>query len=159
MRLNLDYYKQECDFELNSNEEKLIEYINSNEEKDFEDIVRKDLSDDTILGLSNIRKNLIYSYEFNPNSTVLEIGAHFGEITGALCEKCAKVISIELNKKRAEESEKKPKIELPKEENVDIKKIINDAFDCFIKGNNDKFFFNYQILEQNKTSKYNIINL
>lgn len=102
MRLNLDYYKQECDFELNSNEEKLIEYINSNEEKDFEDIVRKDLSDDTILGLSNIRKNLIYSYEFNPNSTVLEIGAHFGEITGALCEKCAKVISIELNKKRAE---------------------------------------------------------
>ena len=66
---------------------------------------------------------------------------------------------IFLNKKRAEESEKKPKIELPKEENVDIKKIINDAFDCFIKGNNDKFFFNYQIFEQNKTSKYNIINL
>ena len=29
---------------------------------------------------------------------------------------------IFLNKKRAEESEKKPKIELPKEENVDIKK-------------------------------------
>lgn len=102
MRLNLDYYKQECDFELNSNEEKLIEYINSNEEKDFEDIVRKDLSDDVILGLSNIRKNLVYSYEFNPNSTVLEIGAHFGEITGALCEKCAKVISIEFNKKKAE---------------------------------------------------------
>ena len=42
---------------------------------------------------------------------------------------------IFLNKKRAEESEKKPKIELPKEENVDIKKIINDAFDCFIKDN------------------------
>ena len=102
MRLNLDYYKQECDFELKPNEEKIIEYINSNKEKDFEDIVRKDLSDEVILGLSNIRKNLIYSYEFNPNSIVLEIGAHFGEVTGALCEKCTKVISVEPNKKRAE---------------------------------------------------------
>ena len=45
MRLNLDYYKQECDFELKPDEEKLIEYIKSNEEKDFEDIVRKDLSE------------------------------------------------------------------------------------------------------------------
>lgn len=116
MRLNLDYYKKECDFELKPNEEKLIEYINSNKEKDFEDIVRKDLSDEVMLGLSNIRKNLIYSYEFNPNSIVLEIGAHLGELTGALCEKCEKVISIEQNKKRAEAIAKRHK----KEENLEI---------------------------------------
>ena len=66
---------------------------------------------------------------------------------------------IFLNKKRAGDSETKPKIELPKEEKVDIKKIINDAFECFIKGNNDKFFFYYQLLEQNKTSNNNIINI
>lgn len=116
MRLNLDYYKQECDFELKPDEEKLIEYIKSNEEKDFEDIVRKDLSDEVILGLSNIRKNLVYSYDFKPNSIVLEIGAHLGELTGALCEKCEKVISIEQNKKRAEAIAKRHK----KEENLEI---------------------------------------
>lgn len=116
MRLNLDYYKKECDFELKPNEEKLIEYINSNKEKDFEDIVRKDLSDEVMLGLSNIRKNLIYSYEFNPNSIVLEIGAHLGELTGALCEKCKKVISIEQNKKRAEAISKR----YENEENLEL---------------------------------------
>ena len=101
MRLNLDYYYKECEFELRPNEDKVIEYINTNTE-DFESIVKKDLSDEVMLGLSNIRKNLVYAYDFKPNSVVLEIGAHLGEITGALCEKCEKVISIELNKKRAE---------------------------------------------------------
>lgn len=101
MRLNLDYYNKECEFELRPNEDKVIEYINTNTE-DFESIVKKDLSDEVMLGLSNIRKNLVYAYDFKPNSVVLEIGAHLGEITGALCEKCEKVVSIELNKKRAE---------------------------------------------------------
>ena len=44
-------------------------------------------SDAVMLGLSNLRENLIHSYEFNPSGTVLEIGAHLGEITGALCKK------------------------------------------------------------------------
>lgn len=101
MRLNLDYYNKECDFKLKPNEEKIIEYINLNKEN-FESILKRDLSDEVVLGFSSIRKNLVYSYDFKPNAIVLEIGAHFGEITGALCEKCEKVISTELNKKRAE---------------------------------------------------------
>lgn len=62
-----------------------------------------------------------------------------------------------LNRKRA--GDNKPKIELPKEESVNIQQIINNAFDSFIKGNNDNFFCNYELLEKYKSSKYNIINI
>ena len=107
MKLNLNYYREEKDSEIKKSEEKIIEYINSKQDNDFEDIVRKDLDDEVVLNLSNIRKNLIYSYDFEPNSTVLEIGARFGALTGALCEKCEKVISTEFNKKRAEAIQKR----------------------------------------------------
>lgn len=102
MKLNLDYYKPENDFELKKGEEKVIEYIYANKEKDYENIVKKDLCDDVILGLSQIRENLVKSYDFVHDSIVLEIGAHLGENTGALCEKCAKVVSTDISKKRAE---------------------------------------------------------
>lgn len=103
MKINLDYFDENNEFNLKANEEKLIEYIYSiNEGKDIENIIKESLNDNTILGLSNIRKNLVYSYDFEPNSTVLEIGAHLGELTGALCEKCNKVIAVEPNKIRAE---------------------------------------------------------
>ena len=98
MILNLNYYKADKDFELNEKEKKVIEYIN-NEKKDLED---NNVCDEVLLSLSNIRKNLVYAYDFKPNSNVLEIGAHFGETTGALCEKNLKVKSIEINKERAE---------------------------------------------------------
>ena len=93
MEINLESLKED--------EKKIIEYINSNEKDDFEDIIKENLNDSIMLGLSNIRKNLVYAYNFEPNSTVLEIGAHLGEITGALCEKCAKVISVEPNEIKA----------------------------------------------------------
>ena len=102
MKLNLDYYKPENDFGLKKGEEKVIEYIYANKEKDYENIVKKDLCDDVILGLSQIRENLVKSYDFVHDSIVLEIGAHLGENTGALCEKCAKVVSTDISKKRAE---------------------------------------------------------
>ncbi len=93
MEINLESLKED--------EKKIIEYINSNEKDDFEDIIKENLNDSVMLGLSNIRNNLVYAYDFEPDSIVLEIGAHLGEITGALCEKCAKVISVEPNEARA----------------------------------------------------------
>lgn len=79
MRLNLDYYKQDVDFCISEEEKQIIEYIDNNETEIN--------SDAFMLGLSKLRENLIHAYEFNANSVVLEIGAHLGEITGALCEK------------------------------------------------------------------------
>lgn len=86
MKLNFDYYKENDTYEL------------KRKEKDF---------DDTIKELDNIRKNLIYSYDFKQNSNVLEIGALVGEITEALCEKNEKVISIAFEQQEAETIAKK----------------------------------------------------
>lgn len=94
MRLILDYYKENEEFGINEEEKKIIEYINT-------ETVPEVNSDAVMLGLSNLRENLIHSYEFNPSGTVLEIGAHLGEITGALCKKNQKVIAVEENKTRA----------------------------------------------------------
>lgn len=93
MEINLESLKED--------EKKIIEYINSNEKDNYENIIKENLNDSVMLGLSNIRNNLVYAYDFEPDSTVLEIGAHLGEITGALCEKCAKVISVEPNETKA----------------------------------------------------------
>lgn len=102
MRLNLDYYKEDTPYKMEKNEEIIIEYIKTKTQDEIEDIIREKLDDNTVLNLSNLRKNLVYSCEFEPNSTVLEIGAHFGEVTGALCEKNQKVVSVEFVKSRAE---------------------------------------------------------
>lgn len=102
MRLNLDYYKEDTPYKMEKNEEIIIEYIKTKTQDEIEDIIREKLDDNTVLNLSNLRKNLVYSCEFEPNSTVLEIGAHFGEVTGALCEKNQKVVSVEFIKSRAE---------------------------------------------------------
>lgn len=98
MELNLDYYKKDIFYKRLQEEEKIIKYILQNEEKDYDNIIRNDNSEEVFSCLSELRKNIVYAYDFKENSSVLEIGAHFGEITGALCEKNAKVVSIEFNK-------------------------------------------------------------
>jgi len=102
MRLNLDYYKEDIPYKLEKNEDIIIEYITTKTQDEIEDLLREQLDDNIVLNLSNLRKNLVYSCEFEPNSTVLEIGAHFGQLTGALCEKNQKVVSVEFMKRRAE---------------------------------------------------------
>ena len=63
-----------------------------------------------------------------------------------------------LTKKRAlhQNVEPKEKINLPKE-TFDFKKTIDEAFDNFLKGNNDQFLLNLQLLEKNKYSKFNLV--
>lgn len=51
---------------------------------------------------AEMRKGLLNWYEFKPNSTIVEVGGGCGALTGLLCEKASKVITIELSKKRAE---------------------------------------------------------
>ena len=86
MKLNFDYYKENDIYEL------------KRKEKDFEGTIKE---------LENIRKNLVYSYDFKQNSNILEIGAIVGTITEALCEKNEKVISIAFGQEEAETIAKK----------------------------------------------------
>lgn len=48
------------------------------------------------------RENLINWYPFKKGAKVLEIGAGMGAVTGCLCEKCEKVVSIEESPRRAQ---------------------------------------------------------
>ncbi len=52
--------------------------------------------------LSPVRENLLSWYEFDPNKTLLEIGAGCGALTGMFCDKLKKVTAIELTKRRSE---------------------------------------------------------
>ena len=51
--------------------------------------------------LSEIRKNILAWEDFDKNSSALEIGSGCGAVTGVLCEKCGKVTSVDLSKKRS----------------------------------------------------------
>lgn len=50
---------------------------------------------------SPVRRNLLNWYSFRRDSSVLEIGAGMGSLTGLLCDRCAEVTALEMNEDRA----------------------------------------------------------
>lgn len=102
MKINFDFYKEDVLYNIGKDEEKIIKYIMANSPNEYERIIEEDMSAEVILALSTLRNNIVYSYDFVPNSSILEIGGHFGEVTSLLCDKANKVVSIETVKKRAE---------------------------------------------------------
>lgn len=51
---------------------------------------------------SSVRRNILNWYSFKENATILEIGAGMGAVTGLLCDKAERVVSIEMSGARAE---------------------------------------------------------
>lgn len=51
--------------------------------------------------LSPIRENILNWYPFKKDESVIEIGAGCGAITGMLCRKLGKVVSVDLSKRRS----------------------------------------------------------
>lgn len=51
--------------------------------------------------LSDIRKNLLEWYEFNPQASLLEVGAECGALTGLFCRKTARVVALEVSEEDA----------------------------------------------------------
>lgn len=60
-----------------------------------------------VFEMSELRENILKWYPFKENSTVLEIGANTGEITGILTKKCNEVYSVEENKEKREKISKR----------------------------------------------------
>ncbi len=52
--------------------------------------------------LSRVRENILNWYPFQEDATCLEIGSGCGAISGLLCERMKKVVSVELSKQRAD---------------------------------------------------------
>lgn len=106
MKLNLDFYKQQNE-ELTLQEEEIIKIIQENKPEEYYKIMHNDARLDIVLALSKNRQNILDWYPFNENSTILEIGAGFGEITEVLCKKASRVLSIENSLKKAYAMEKR----------------------------------------------------
>ena len=103
MILNLDFYKNEIKYNELSREEFLINnYIGNYKEDEYEKIIERDNSIESLYTLSDMRKNIINWYPFEKDCTILEIGANLGQITGELCKNASKVVSVEFSKLRGQ---------------------------------------------------------
>lgn len=83
-------------------ESEIIDYIKKYNKEEYPKIIEKDDRLEVILSLSDIRENIISWYPFKENSNILEIGADFGQITGALCQKANKVVAQEALSEKCE---------------------------------------------------------
>ena len=103
MNLNLDFYK-ENEEDISQEEKTFIDtkLKNIDFEKDCISIIKNEPTLENILTLSEIRENILSWYPFKENSSILEIGANLGEITGLFCQKAKKVVALEESKTKAE---------------------------------------------------------
>jgi SAM-dependent methyltransferase len=66
------------------------------------EILAREQSWPALYHFSDVRRNLLEWFPFEPASRVLEIGAGCGALTGLLCERAREVTALELSRKRAE---------------------------------------------------------
>ena len=99
MKINYDFYTGSDLYSDGDIENEIINY----EEQyiDMDEVFKKDIRWPVFYHLTPIRKNILNWYPFKEDAEVLEIGAGMGAITGALCDKCKSVVSVELSKNRA----------------------------------------------------------
>lgn len=100
-RFNLAWYKNEDLYSEGEIEDIIIGMIAENKPEDYTQAIFDKYSWSTFYHLTRIRKNILNWYNFDKNSSVLEIGCGMGAITNMLCEKCADVTAVELSRKRA----------------------------------------------------------
>lgn len=103
MNLKLDFYK-ENEEDISQEEKTFIDtkLKNIDFEKDCISIIKNEPTLENILTLSEIRENILSWYPFKENTSILEIGANLGEITGLFCQKAKKVVALEESKTKAE---------------------------------------------------------
>ncbi|MDQ0724082.1 SAM-dependent methyltransferase [Paenibacillus sp. W4I10] len=97
--LNLSYYDSSAD-EMYSDgdiENELLEYAKQSSYNWY-----SDKRWPIVYHLSPLRHNILNWFPFEVGSTILEIGAGCGALTGLLCERAKRVVSVELTKRRAE---------------------------------------------------------
>lgn len=109
MKVNLEYYKEEQDKKQVSEEyEEVLQKVETWQE-DFSKTLDSKSKIKNILALSEIRENILNWYDFKQDATILELNGNYGEITGLLCKRAKRVVSIESSKKYATIIEKRHK--------------------------------------------------
>lgn len=96
--LNLKYYGGENFYSDGDVENEILEIAKSG--RSLEEL--ESVSFPVLYHLTKVRENILNWYPFKRNGHILEIGSGCGAITGLLCEKAEKVVSVELSKRRAD---------------------------------------------------------
>ncbi len=72
----------------------IIEYIEISSNNDFSEVIKNDGRWSVFCNLSKIRESVLNWYDFDEDSSLLEVGAGFGALTGLFCEKCKTVVAL-----------------------------------------------------------------
>ena len=98
-QFNLEYYKGADLYSDGSIEDNILEFVRNG--KTLEELGQTENSYAFAYHLAKDRENILNWYPFTKATTVLEIGSGCGAISGLLAEKCGKVVSVELSRRRA----------------------------------------------------------
>ena len=95
MKVNTQFYQNKYKKKQINQGKKIAEYIENFSNQEYEKHFSKDVTTEEIRHLSTICQNSINWYPFKENCSILEIGGNLGEITGVLCKKANKVVTLE----------------------------------------------------------------
>jgi SAM-dependent methyltransferase len=99
VELILDHHKGEDEYSDGDVENDILDYMARR--IDRSEIISKDTRWPIIYHLWPKRENLLDWYEFRPDSSLLEVGAGCGALTGLFCRKVKDVIAVEISARRA----------------------------------------------------------
>jgi SAM-dependent methyltransferase len=97
-------------YEVSAEEQLISNYISQKNNDDYDRLIAEEEHWDAFYRLTRMRKSVLNWYPFLPDSSLLEIGAGFGELTGLFCDSCRKVVAIEENPYRAKQIYKRHKL-------------------------------------------------
>jgi len=100
VKLNLKYYSGSDYYSDGDVENELLEIVQKYDS--YESILQDNKRWPILYHLSPLRWNLLQWYPFEKESSLLEIGAGCGALTGLFCKQVHDVTAVELSKKRAE---------------------------------------------------------
>lgn len=116
-RLHLEYYNGS-----GANQDKIPvncdirKYIKETEGEDYSHILARDDRWQVFYHLSPMRTSVLNWYEFKKDAEVLEIGGEFGALTGLLCDRCKRVVTVEYGDYKSKAIQERYR----KRENLDI---------------------------------------
>lgn len=86
----------------NQIEQEIADYIHNYSREQYTEILQDDDRFEVFMHLSPTRQGLFSWYDFQGNEELLEVGGHFGELTGLFCEKCKHVVTVERSRVRSQ---------------------------------------------------------
>ena len=170
MKINMEFYEK-SEEKFSENEKKVVEFFL--EDKNFDEIIENEPTVNNYIHLSQVKENLLNWYEFKKDSSLLEVGSGFGELTNLFVKKKLNIVSIESSLEKSKILEKRFKdfdnieVIVGEFEKIDIKKkfdyiVITDYLEendfCKTLENSKKYLKNNGTILLAIDNKYGIKN-